>query len=84
MGIPRKKHANEAGYVAERMNPFVKGEKVTIYIAREQGIDVDGKYAIVCDAHSNIGGSKNLKDARVVMKNPHNFCEECQELCDKL
>ncbi len=80
----RKKHADDAGYIAERMNPFVKGQKVVIYLAEEQGIDIDYKYAIVCDAHSTIGGSKSLKDARSVMKNPHNFCEECQELCDKL
>lgn len=78
MGIPRKRHADEAGYIAERMNPFVNGEKITIYIATKQGIDVaPNKYAIVCDAHSTLVGAMTLKDARLVMKNPHNFCEEC-------
>ena len=79
--MSRKQHNDELGYIAERMNPFVAGKKVVIYIAAEQGIDTGGKkYAIVCDAHSTIAGATNLPDARVVMKRPDNFCEDCLNL----
>lgn len=76
----RKQHSEDAGYIAERMNPFVPGKKVVIYVALEQGIDVEGKYAVVCDAHGTLCGSTSVRDARVLMKNPHGFCEECQSI----
>jgi hypothetical protein len=77
----RKRHNGDAGYIAERMNPFASGQKVVIYRAAEQGIDVGtDKYAIVCDAHATICGTTNLPDARVLMKNPDNFCEACREI----
>ena len=77
----RKQHSNDAGYIAERMNPFVPGAKVVIYRAEEQGIDTGGnKYAIVCDAHSTLSSATNLPDARVQMKRPDNFCEYCMAL----
>lgn len=76
-----KKHNTEAGYVAERTNPFIPGQKVVIYKAAEQGIDVDGcTYAVVCDAHSTICGTTSVPKARVLMKNPHNFCEACAKV----
>jgi hypothetical protein len=79
--MPRKQHNREAGYIAERMNPFAPGRKVVIYRAEEQGIDVDGsKYAIVCDAHGTISSATNLPDARVQMKRPDNFCEACMAI----
>jgi len=78
MGTPRKRHAGEAGYIAERMNPFVPGTKVVIYEAEAQGVDVGGdRYAVVCDAHSTLIGARSQRDARLVMKRPDNFCEEC-------
>lgn len=74
----RKKHNEDAGYIAERTNPFIPGEKVVIYIAAKQGLDdAGGKYAIVCDAHSTNTNTTNIPDARVVMKHPEIFCEEC-------
>ena len=76
----RKQHNGEAGYIAERTNPFVPGTKVVIYIAEDQGIDVGGKYAIVCDAHSTLGSATNLPDARIQMKRPDNFCDYCTAL----
>jgi len=79
----RKIHNNEAGYIAERMNPFIPGKKVVIYIAKDQGMDVDGKYAIVCDAHGTLCGTTNMPDARIIMKNPHNFCEGCMDAEEK-
>ena len=33
----RKRHSTDAGYIAERMNPFVPGRKIVIYRAAEQG-----------------------------------------------
>ena len=71
-------HSGESGYIAKRMNPNVLGGKVVIYIATEQGIDADGnKYAVVCDAHSKIGGTTSLPMARVMMKEPKLFCKSC-------
>ena len=75
----RKIHSHEAGYIAERMNPFIDGQKVVIYLAKEQGLDVGAyKYAVVCDAHGTLCGTSNVPDARLLMKRPDNFCEECQ------
>jgi hypothetical protein len=75
----RKIHSNEAGYVAERKNPFAAG-KVTIYVATQQGIDVaPDKYAVVCDAHATIVGVSSIPKARQFMKCPE-FCEECMEI----
>lgn len=80
----RKQHNQDAGYIAERMNPFVPGTKVVIYIAAEQGIDAWGdKYAVVCDAHSNIGGRTNLPEARHFMKNPCDFCQDCRAIAER-
>ena len=82
--MSRKIHNMEAGYKAERMNPYVPGQKVVIYIAEIQGIDVYGRYAVVCDAHANIIGESGLRGARLSMKDPSNFCDECRELRHKM
>jgi len=76
----RKVHNLEAGYVAERMNQNAPGTKIVIYIATEQGIDVDGKYAVVCDAHGTICSSANLPQARLSMKAPESFCDACRAI----
>ncbi len=77
----RKRHSDEAGYIAERMNPIVPGSKIVIYEASEQLIDVDGKrYAVVCDAHGTIAGDTSLPRARASMKAPWNFCDDCRAL----
>lgn len=76
----RKLHNREAGYVAERMNPHVAGRKVVIYRAVEQGIDVLGTYAVVCDAHGTIASETSVLRARLSMKAPENFCEKCRTL----
>lgn len=68
-------------YIDERPNPFVPNTMVTIYLAEEQGIDTDhAKYAVVCQAHSVLAAESNLKLARLSMKRPDNFCDECREL----
>lgn len=70
----RKPHNQDAGYVAEKI---FNGSHIVIYIASEQGIDVDGnKFAVVCSKHSTIVGVSNQKDSRILMKYPE-FCEEC-------
>jgi len=81
--MTRKQHNTEPGYIAERMNPFVAGSKVVIYIADEQGLDVgDCKYAVVCDAHSTLVGTTNIPRARASMKNPAEFCQGCRDIED--
>lgn len=77
----RKLHNEEAGYIAERVNPNVPGTKVVIYVAAEQGIDAGPyKYAVVCDAHSTICGESSVPRARVIMKAPEEFCGGCRAL----
>jgi len=85
----RKQHNGDAGYVAERMNPNPNvRRKVVIYMASEAGIDTYGlarfektsPYAIVCDAHSQIGAADTMQKARGMMKNPADFCTGCREL----
>lgn len=77
----RKQHSDELGYIAERVNPYVAGTKVVIYKAAEQGIDAWGhKYAVVCDAHRQIGGTDSVPKAREFMKQPEEFCTDCRTL----
>ena len=77
----RKRHNLEPGYIAERASPFVPGQKVVIYQAAEQGIDVGkNKYVVVCDAHGTVCGINSVSGARVLMKCPDNFCEQCAVL----
>ena len=75
----RKQHSGECGYIAERMNPHVPGTKVVIYRAADQGIDdADGKYAVVCDAHSTVDHTTSIPNARSLMKAPETFCLDCR------
>lgn len=76
---PRKIHNKEPGYIAERKNPYTP-DKVVIYIAEEQGIDADHKYVVVCDTHGTLCSTTSIPDARVLMKNPDEFCETCRDL----
>jgi hypothetical protein len=62
------------------MNPFVPGTKVVIYIAADQGIDVEATYAVVCDAHSTLVGETSIPSARGSMKRPDNFCDGCRTI----
>jgi hypothetical protein len=79
----RKQHNQDAGYIAERTNPFVPGKKIVIYVATEQNLDTWGdKYAIVCDAHGNIGSTTNIPAARKLMKEPNRFCLDCRAIAE--
>lgn len=80
----RKPHNQDAGYVAERRNPYAEGYSVTIYESWKAGIDVDGaRYAVVCQLHGSIIAEPTLKGARLSMKEPGNFCDECRPLATK-
>ena len=79
----RKWHNGEAGYIAERMNPYVADTKVVIYVAAEQGFDpARGKYAVVCKAHATVRQMTNVPKAREYMKEPDRFCLDCERLAD--
>jgi len=72
----RKPYNDRAGYVCSRRSGKGRGW-VVVYEAELQGLDVDGcRYAVVCEAHGTIVGSRSLKDARVLMKSVE-FCEAC-------
>jgi len=72
-------HKGDAGFVAERDNPFAPGTKVVVYKAAQQGIDVGpDRYAVVCDAHGSILGDSSAKAARSDMAHPAEFCEGCR------
>jgi hypothetical protein len=76
----RKRHSTECGYRAERMNPYVPGQKVVIYVAAMQALDVGAKYAVVCDAHGTMVGTTSMRRARIAMKEPDSFCEGCRRV----
>lgn len=69
----RKPHNSNAGYIAEKQ---YNGAHIVIYVASEQGIDVDGKYAVVCEKHGCMTGASSVPRAREIMKLP-DFCEKC-------
>ncbi len=78
----RKQHSRDSGYIAERMNPWIPGQKVVIYIAAEQSIDTSGagRYAVVCVAHGTWAGTTSIPKARQLMKAPEEFCLDCRGL----
>lgn len=83
----RKPHNTDAGYIASKRHPWIKGTPfergvgwVVIYEAAEQGFDVGGmRYAVVCNTHGTIVGETSMARARVSMKHPTDFCDECRE-----
>ena len=77
----RKPHNDHAGYVAMLRN-FLTDGYLTIYRAKEQGIDdSDGKYAVVCSAHATIIKTSSISSARQSMKWP-DFCEYCLKIIE--
>lgn len=75
----RKPFNDRAGYVASRINPLT-GIHNVIYIASEQGVDSDGKYVTVCEAHATMVSSANIPSARIDMKNTSQWCETCKAM----
>jgi len=76
----KPRHADDAGFIAEAPNKFIPGTVVCIYDAAEQGMDVGAKYAVVCDAHSVIIAARSLRNAKIDMKHPEEFCDDCRGL----
>jgi hypothetical protein len=75
----RKAHNSEAGYIAQRDNPYAPGTHVVIYDAAQQGLDDEGgRYAVVCEAHGVIVNVTSMPRARSAMK-AVDFCEDCME-----
>lgn len=80
MNSVRKPYNEDAGYIACLRSAAGRGF-VVIYEAKEQGIDVGGmRYAVVCKAHGSIIGDTSLPRARLSMKEPSQFCEECDNV----
>ncbi len=73
----RKPHRLEAGYIAELKNRRTGIGHVTIYLAKEQGLDdTYGKYVVVCQTHGTLVNTTSLPMARGIMK-AVDFCEKC-------
>ena len=73
-------HAGNAGFVEGRRSTL--GAWVTMYVAAEQGIDVDGNfYAVVCEKHATICGVNSKASGRPFLRLPE-FCEECMKALD--
>ena len=72
----RKPFNNHAGYIASRINELTNIHNV-IYIASEQGIDADGKYVTVCEAHGQMMSATSLLRARIDMKDASQWCSAC-------
>ena len=75
----RKPFNDCAGYIASKKNPITNIHNV-IYIAAEQGIDADGKYVIVCEAHKQMVSSTSIPKARAAMKDAAQWCTACQSM----
>lgn len=76
----RKPFNHLAGYRASKKNPLT-GIHNVIYEAAEQGIDAWGnRYAVVCEAHKQIGGAPSMPKARELMKDATEFCTDCRDL----
>lgn len=71
----RKPYNDRAGYIASRRNEINRGW-IVIYEASEQGLDVDGRYAVVCETHNTVCGTTSIPKARPFLKIPE-FCEPC-------
>ncbi len=75
----RKPFRLYSGYIASKRSGANKGW-VVIYLAKAQQIDESGgKYAVVCETHSNLVQTTSLPLARSAMKAP-DFCEECYRI----
>ena len=73
----RKPYNIKAGYIASLRSGINKGW-VVIYDAEKASLDnKDGKYAVVCEQHTQIVNVSCMPKARTSMKSVC-FCSECQ------
>jgi hypothetical protein len=70
--------SKHAGFVG-RATYEPTGARIVVYVAREQGLDVDGRYAVVCRLHATLVGETSKRRALRMARFPE-FCEECM-LC---
>lgn len=78
----RKPYNHLAGYVASRHN-LENGGWCVIYKAEDQGMDLEEKFVVICETHDNFIGENTMKNARISMKYPSNFCQDCRDLLSK-
>ena len=76
----RAQHSRDAGYIAERKNPYAPSKMIVIYHAKAQGIDVDDRLAVVCHAHGTTVSARTVTQAKQTMKNPAGWCDGCRRL----
>ena len=69
---------NEPAGLLYRTTDRETGAVGSVYIASEQGIDVDTKYAVVCETHSTILADATLKVAKRDAANTWDWCDGCQ------
>lgn len=74
--LASESHRTDAGFVAEKLYK-PSGSMIVLYRAAEQGLDTGGRYAIVCSAHGNLIGDSNLQRAKLSMRDPTQFCPDC-------
>lgn len=68
----------QAGYIKHRtFEP--SGSRIVVYRAAEQGIDIEERYAVVCELHGIISGVSSKRQALADMRHPIDFCQECFE-----
>ncbi len=66
------------GCLAEKPNPFMPDEKVTIYNSKEAGIRWPEPFTVVCQIHKESAGADTIVTARRYLDHPDEFCTECQ------
>ena len=85
----RKPHADFAGYVCERRNPYSGGHTIMLDRKRAAAEGTPplkdykaegGRYQVLCNEHSCVIQCIALADARGCMKDPTSFCLECRAL----
>ena len=69
---------NEPAGLLYRTTDTETGAVGSVYIASEQGIDVDTKYAVVCETHSTILEGRTLKTAKFDAGRSWDWCDGCQ------
>lgn len=76
MASKRKPYNDRAGYVCSLRSGVNRGW-VVVYEAGAQGFDVGGdRYAVVCETHGTVCGSRSMSNARTLMKSVE-FCDCC-------
>lgn len=85
----RKPHNNFVGYVAELRNKFSGGHTIILDCkkAQDQGNalvqdykEEGGRWQTLCNEHSTVNHSMSIIGARLCMKHPDMFCDECRKI----